>query len=137
MKNSAEDETTFDFIAPPWSCSLNDTLTEIFLRDDALKDVEKAIDEEVYRLYGISDEDRKAIESELAEPVAEGEEAKEEEPDYIDEEELALRWISYAVGIVMGRFQPDIGDLGQGRFSAAGGGTASLPDRQRRRGHPR
>jgi len=31
---------------------------------------------------------------------------------------LALRWISYAVGIVMGRFQPDIGDLGQGRFSA-------------------
>ena len=76
MQNSAEDETTFDFIAPPWSCSLDDTLTEIFLRDDALKDVEKAIDEEVYRLYGISDEDRKAIESELAEPVAEGEEAE-------------------------------------------------------------
>ena len=37
--------------------------------------------------------------------------------DYIDDEELARRWISYCVGIVMGRFQPDIGDLGQGRFS--------------------
>ena len=117
MRKSSEDETTFDFIAPPWSCSLDDTLTEIFLQDDALADVEKAIDEEVYRLYGISDQDRKAIESELAQPVAEGEEAKEEEPDYIDDEELARRWISYAVGIVMGRFQPDIGDLGRGRFS--------------------
>ena len=69
MKNSSEDETTFDFIAPPWSGSLDDTLTEIFLRDDALEDVEKAIDEEVYRLYGIGDEDRRAIESELAQPA--------------------------------------------------------------------
>lgn len=117
MKDSAEDETTFDFIAPPWTVSLDDTTTELFLREDALKDVEKAIDEEVYRLYAISDQDRKAIESELAEPVAEGEEAKE--PDYIDDEELARRWISYAMGIVMGRFQPDIsGALGQGRFSS-------------------
>lgn len=116
---SAEDETTFDFISPPWTVSLDDTLTEIWLREDALKNVEKAIDEEVYRLYGISDEDRKAIESELAQPVAEGEEAKEVEPDYIDDEELARRWISYAVAIVMGRFQPDISAaLGQGRFSS-------------------
>jgi hypothetical protein len=115
--SSAEDETTFDFIAPPWSGSLNDTSSELFLRGDALADVEKAIDEEVYRLYDISGEDRTAIESELAQPVAEGEEAKEEEPDYIDDEEIARRWISYAVGIVMGRFQPDIGDLCQGRFS--------------------
>jgi hypothetical protein len=115
-QDSAEDETTFDFIAPPWSATLDDTLTEIWLREDALEDVEKAIDEEVYRLYGISDADRRAIEAELAEPAAEGEEADEKEADYIDDEELALRWISYAVGIVMGRFQPD-GGLGQGRFS--------------------
>ena len=118
FKSSIEDESTFDFIAPPWYGTLNDTLTEIFLRDDDLADVEKAIDEEVYRLYGISDQDRKAIESELAQPVAEGEDAaKDAGTDYIDDEELAHRWISYAVGIVMGRFQPDIGDLGQGRFS--------------------
>ena len=117
MKASSEDETTFDFIAPPWTGSLNDTTTKLFLRDGALADVEKDIDEEVYRLYGISDEDRVAIESELAEPAAEGEEAKEKEP-YIDEEELARRWISYAMGIIMGRFSPDIsGALGQGRFS--------------------
>ncbi len=78
MKESAEDETTFDFIAPPWTVSLDDTLTEIWLRDEILGDVEKAIDEEVYRLYAISDQDRKAIESELAQPVAEGEEARGE-----------------------------------------------------------
>ena len=115
---SAEDETTFDFIAPPWAASLNETLNEVRLQDDSLKDVEKAIDEEVYLLYGISDEDRRAIETELAEPAAEGEYAEEKsEQDYIDKEELALRWISYAVGIVMGRFQPGVsGALGQGRF---------------------
>jgi len=110
--DAAEDEPTFDFIAPPWTSSLDDTSTELFLRDDALADVERAIDEEVYRLYGISEADRKAIESELAEPAAEG-----EERDYIDDEELALRWISYAVGVVMGRFQPGSGGPGTGRFS--------------------
>lgn len=117
QRDSAEDETTFDFIAPPWTVTLDDTLTEIFLREDALKDVEKAIDEEVYRLYAISDQDRKAIESEIARPEVEGEEAKKTEPDYIDDEELARRWISYAVGIILGRFQPGVGALGQGNFS--------------------
>jgi hypothetical protein len=118
MKNAAEDETTFDYIAPPWSVSLGDTLTEIWLREDALKDVEQAIDGEVYQLYDISDEDRRAIEAELAKPITEGEGAETEvEPDYIDDEELSLRWISYAVGIVMGRFKPGIdGELGCGRF---------------------
>lgn len=114
---SAEDESTFDFIVPPWTGSLDDTLTDIWLREDALKDVEKAIDEEVYRLYGISEEDRRAIESELAQPASEGEDAAEEtEPDYIDEEELSRRWIFYAMGIVMGRFQPGAGAIGAGRF---------------------
>ncbi|MHB8120266.1 MAG: hypothetical protein ACYDHX_16355 [Methanothrix sp.] len=88
MRNTAEDETTFDFIAPPWTVSLDDTLTEIFLRDDALKDVEHAIDEEVYRLYAISDQDRKAIESELSDPKALQNSSSD---DYIDDEELARK----------------------------------------------
>lgn len=116
-QDSSEDETTFDFIAPPWSATLDDTLTDIWLREDALADVEKAIDEEVYRLYGIGEADRRAIESELAEPAAEGEDAEQEAgTDYIDEEELSRRWISYAMGIVMGRFQPGVGALGGARF---------------------
>ncbi len=114
---AVEDETTFDFIAPPWSATLDDTLTEIWLREDALEDVEKAIDEEVYRLYGISDADRRAIEAELAGPALEGEEADEEAgQSYIDDEELSCRWISYAVGVVMGRFHPGEGAIGCGRF---------------------
>ena len=116
--NASEDETTFDFIAPPWSSSLDDTLTEVRLRRDALKDVEQAIDEEIYRLYDISYEDRKAIESELAETVYESAQAVEKELDYINDKELPLCWISYCIGIVMGRFQPGVSEaLGCGRFS--------------------
>jgi len=118
--DAAEDETTFDFIVPPWNASFDDTLTELQLRKDALKDVEQAIDEEVYQLYAISDEDRTAIESELAGPAAKWKEAEEEnEQNCFDNEELALCWISYVVGIVMGRFQPGVsGALGQGRFAS-------------------
>jgi hypothetical protein len=114
----SDDETTFDFIAPPWTASLEDTLTEIRMRKDALQDVERDINEEVYKLYGIANEDRRAIESELAEPAAEGSDAEDVEPDNIDKEELSLRWISYSLGIAMGRFQPGIsGALGCGRFA--------------------
>ncbi|MEM2097382.1 MAG: hypothetical protein QXI70_04425, partial [Methanothrix sp.] len=108
--DAAEDETTFDFIAPPWTGSLEDTITEIWLRHESLQDVEREIDEEVYRLYAISEEDRRAIEAEL--------EGADEEQCEIDEEELALRWIDYCVGIVMGRFSPGVPHaLGRGRFS--------------------
>jgi hypothetical protein len=80
------------------------------------------------RLYAISDQDRKAIESELAQPVAEGEEAMEEEPDYIDDEQLARRWISYVVGIVMGRFSPDIsGATGRTEWGRSAKRTSPLP----------
>ncbi len=117
--NSAEDEKTFDFVAPPWTGSLDDTLTELYIREEALADVEAEIDEEVYRLYGISEEDRAAIEAELSGPGEDGEGGQAPEPSPgIDDEELALRWISYALGIAMGRFSPGSEEgLGRGRFS--------------------
>ncbi|MFZ5915466.1 MAG: hypothetical protein ACOYZ7_00855 [Chloroflexota bacterium] len=108
----SQDETTFDFIAPPcWDTGLAD-MTAAQARLAAL---ERQIDDEVYRLYGISDEDRAAIEAELAGgafaegddgaelPPAEDEEAEESEAP-MTREELAVRWISYAVGVVLGRF---------------------------------
>ena len=62
--DSEEDETTWDFIAPPdWP----DGLQKVAERHSRLAEIERQVDEEVYRLYGISDEDRRAIESELAE----------------------------------------------------------------------
>ncbi len=61
---SEEDETTWDFIAPPdWP----DGIQKVAERHARLAEIEREIDEEVYRLYGISDEDRHAIERELAE----------------------------------------------------------------------
>jgi hypothetical protein len=52
----------------------------------------------------------------------------EEEPDYIDDEQLARRWISYVVGIVMGRFSPDIsGATGRTEWGRSAKRTSPLP----------
>ena len=126
--NSMENETTYDFIAPlPWETGIED----VTARHGRIATIEHEVDEEVYHLYGISDEDRMAIEAELAEPTADNtshEESDESISGTEDAEttaeaplirdELARQWISYAVGIVMGRFQPGIdGALGRGHFS--------------------
>lgn len=141
-QTSAESETTYDFIAPPdWSTG-TDFIAERAVR---LSTIEQEIDEEVYRLYGISEEDRRAIERELAdksseladeaggtdvaESVSEVDQEGESEnhvtsPDTIPiespltREDLAREWISYAAGIVLGRFAPGVENgLGRGRFS--------------------
>lgn len=123
-KDSEEDETTYDFIAPPaWP----DGPARVAERHRQLEWVEKEIDEEVYRLYEISPEDRRAIEEELAEPAAEDIEAEEPGEDNeeaaagealsLSQEELAQRWVSYAVGLALGRFAPgEPGGLGCGNF---------------------
>jgi hypothetical protein len=127
--NSQEEETTYDFVAPPgWSSRSDDGVA----RHNQLAGIERQIDEEVYRLYGISDEDRAAIEEELAEPITNEISYDEDDNTSSDAEdadispetpltcaELARQWISYAVGIVMARFQPGIdGALGRGHFSS-------------------
>jgi len=125
---SAEDETTYDFAAPPgWLTGPRD----VRLRRERLAAVEAEIDEEVYRLYGISGEDRAAIEAELATPATpeeqsadapgevgeSGDDAPRPESGAEERRELAARWISYAVGVVLGRFIPqaDGEDSGIGR----------------------
>lgn len=101
----AEDETCFAFVAPPnWVTGLEELAT----RHKRIAEVETKIDEEVYRLYGLSAKDRARIEAEGAQPHGQC---------GPDRRELALRWISYAVGVVLGRFQPGVaGALGTGRF---------------------
>jgi hypothetical protein len=111
--DSGEDETTYDFIAPPaWP----DGIECVTVRHRDLAALEKEIDEEVYGLYGISPEDRRAIEEELAATPESNDDAEEgasdegEEAGDADEtaslthEELAQRWVSFAVGIALGRF---------------------------------
>ena len=59
-------ETAFDFIAPlRWDMGFADPAH----RAERLYALEAQIDNEVYRLYGISDADRAAIEVELARGV--------------------------------------------------------------------
>ena len=61
-KDAEEDETTWDFVAPPdWL----DGVEKVARRHAELAEIERQIDEEVYRLYGIPEEDRRAIEEEL------------------------------------------------------------------------
>ena len=110
---SMQDETTFDFIGPPrWDTGPDD----VAAAQERLARLERQIDDEVYRLYGISDEDRAALEAELA-----GGNPAQEGGDRITDHELAIRWISCAVGIVLGTFQPGVTPrparegLGEGR----------------------
>jgi hypothetical protein len=109
------EESTFSFVTPPcWTTGLD----RITVTDNRLGDLEDQIEDEVYHLYGISDAERAAIEAELAgEPPPTDEDEIEailndDGDDEIelpmDREELAVRWISYAVGVVLGRFT--IGD---------------------------
>ena len=137
--DSAEDETTYDFIAPPvWPTGVDD----VGRRHAELADVERRIDDEVYRLYGIAGEDRRAIEAELGSASGDADNADDEvgadsedadsaggddEPENdapFDRGELAKKWIRYAVGMVLGRFEPRDGEspegerwIGRGRFS--------------------
>ena len=124
--DSEEDETTWDFIAPlDW----RDGFTRVAERHARLAEIEREIDEEVYRLYGISEEDRRAIEAELGEGVDNhdhdesgtadhGSESQEVARQRTARQELTRQWISYAVGIGMGQFHPGVeGSPGCGRFA--------------------
>ncbi|WP_053765322.1 BREX-1 system adenine-specific DNA-methyltransferase PglX [Leptospirillum ferriphilum] len=127
--DSEDSETTWDFIAPPdWP----DGIQKAAERHSQLAEIERQIDEEVYRLYGISEEDHRAIEAELAAGGATAENEEDEEPGdtnsgetgttetFWSEETLAKAWICYAVGVVMGQFEPGTENgLGRGRFDVA------------------
>jgi len=88
-----------DFISPPrWDTGLDD----LRAAQARLAELEAQIDDEVYHLYGLSDEDRAAIEAELGASAPAGSANRQSEIE--NRRSLAVRWISYAVGIVLGRF---------------------------------
>jgi hypothetical protein len=101
-------EQSFDFVSPYlWSFGVEGLQKE----KNHLSEITSQIDDEVYDLYNITHEDRAIIETELPSgSLAETEEdtempkVEEEIPQGITAEELAARWVSYAIGAVLGRF---------------------------------
>jgi hypothetical protein len=129
--DSLESDQTYEFSAPiDWP----DGSIAVLDRRRALGQLEQRINEYVYSLYGISTTDRKCVEDDLSEPVetAESEDIESDADDGIEveadegpamrTEEVAKEWVSYVVGVALGRFQPGIRDaLGSGRFNATVG----------------
>lgn len=115
-------ETSFEFIAPLPFYGGDRVLDVITTR---LASIEEQLNAEVYELYGIDSEERTAIHAELREkPEVSDEDDNsivaqvEEDAGYSNssemrDRELAVRWLSYAAGIILGRFRPgEIGKLG-------------------------
>jgi hypothetical protein len=102
--DSACDETTFDFSAPSFSSTLNGMIILVKSRHENLRLIANQIDNEVNHLYEISSEDRDIIEKEVG---------PSPELPTPSREEIVTLWISYAMGIIMGRFSLGIeGALG-------------------------
>lgn len=125
--DSAESEITYDFISPPaWPAGC-DLLSK---RRAEQEGVEREVNNEVFRLYGISSDDRRLIEAELndgpspeaASDAADSNDVAEDDDSGsppISRQELARRWISYAAGIVLGRFEIGTPEgIGRGQFTA-------------------
>ncbi len=105
-------ETTFEFTNPlDWNKGLNKWL-EV---QNKLSDLENHINNEVYRLYDICEEDRKAIKAELSmDEISDVDdqlsvtEEIEQIGAAITRVELAIQWIAYAIGVVLHRYSVGI-----------------------------
>jgi hypothetical protein len=133
MREAKASEKTFEFVFPlSWDLGLED-LSSL---KNSLTKLEDHLDNEVFTLYGFSENDREMIRAEINNGIQD--EAPEEElqdvledeytESYITREELAVRWISYAVGILLGRFQPGVlGQIGSAIFRQEDFAKGSLP----------
>lgn len=132
MQETKVNETTFDFILPlSW-----ETGTKYSgLLEYKIASFELLLDNEVFALYGVSKSDQEAIRADLTNGnMDEGideeiqENLEDEIPTSTTREELAARWISYAVGVVLGRFHPgQTGLLGSAAFRRDDFAKGSLP----------
>ncbi|MFA5865014.1 MAG: N-6 DNA methylase [Phycisphaerae bacterium] len=87
------EETSPDFITPPpWP----DGDRIIARKNHRLAEIQQCVDREIYQLYGLGRTEQKLIEQQTS---------PDEISTTITPEQLAQRWISYAVGICLGRFK--------------------------------
>lgn len=133
MREAKAEEKTYEFILPfSWQTGQEN----LAFLEDKLAFVENHLNNIVYEMYGISERDREAIETELnwgntsESQDDEIQEAVEEEETIssMTRNELAVFWISYAVGIILSRFYPGTPDsLGSAIFRREDFAKGSLP----------
>jgi hypothetical protein len=133
---SSSDETTYDFIFPHWWKNNNKDIQNV---QENITKIESSIDDEVYKIYGISSEDRNRLEADFSanaliteEPLLDGSNILEDEDDsrnVLTINELSIAWLSYAIGIILGRFQPGTtGSLGSAINYRTDFAIGSLPE---------
>jgi len=131
-----KNDASIDFVIP---LAWNDGSNEVNIIQQRLIDLEKQINREVYQLFEIDQEDQAFIEADLAggELVTAIENdglmgANEEEtaqPNIINQDYIASNWLSYAIGIILGRFQPGTpGALGSAINRCTDFAIGSLPE---------
>ncbi len=117
-----ESEITYDFVRP-LQC-----LDKYAVRRETLSDRGKKVDFEVCRLYGLTESDLAAFDCEVATAFGSAEEETdidipiesepEPSPGSPSIEDWAQTWLSYAIGIVIGRFEVGVpAGLGCGEFT--------------------
>jgi hypothetical protein len=124
QQETREIETTYHFVGPLRS------LSDRTVRNERLASLESAINTEVLRLYGLAETDVTAIDADVNHDANDISEDSPEPGDIVDNEgndelqktesavDWAQSWISYAVGVILGRFrlgQP--AGLGRGDFA--------------------
>jgi hypothetical protein len=93
------EETSPAFVAPPpWP----EGLKTIERKNQRLMQIQRLIDKEIYRLYDLDSADQKLIEQQTTPDFA---------ADNLTDQKLAFRWVSYAVGLSLGRFGSKAGKL--------------------------
>jgi hypothetical protein len=126
-------ETSGDFIVPLHLSSSIQTLSNL---DFMLGEFEKQLNDHVFNLYKVSTEDKQAIELEMSggilDEVIDDVEITEIENNGLSQnpelQEFAARWVSYAIGIALGRFQPGKAkSLGNAIYSRESFAIGSLP----------
>ena len=132
---SHQTESTLEFIAPPnWSIGLHN----IAMTQDRISSLETNIDNIVYNLYGILLEEKSIIEAELAgrgQVIEDSESSKSEDEEEkataeaLTQKDLSLTWLSFALGNILGRFQPGTpGALGSAIYRRTDFAIGSLPE---------
>lgn len=99
-------ETTHAFVLPPGLNEMKTGLDAAAIESELLE-IQREIDERVFVLYGIGDEDRAAIEASAKKRGESRAEEGEEDDDEGEEEPLgvpALPVLSWLVGVAFGRF---------------------------------